>query len=77
MNVSLKIHVLAAMLITFVIMKNRKEAQSKFFTVDLNVEKIHNAFSPNLNALHLTFFKILRFKVNNFPLAVVLSFCQV
>ena len=36
--------------------------------------KAQNAFSPNLNFLRLAIFKILPFKVNEFPLTSVLVF---
>ena len=42
----------------------------------LVLEKGQNVFLPNFNFLFFAVFKILQFKVNNFPLTSVLPFCQ-
>ena len=50
--------------------------QSNFLVLTKMLVKTQNVFSPNLNFLRHAVFKILQFKVNNFPLTSVLPFCQ-
>ena len=53
----------------------KRGIQVKFFTDDQNVGKSLKCILTK-NFLRLAVFKILQFKVNDFPLTSVLPFCQ-
>ena len=62
-------------LMFFIIKKEVKKAfKSKFSLLTKMLGKAKNALSPNLNFLRVAVFKILQFKVKNFPLTSVLPF---
>ena len=55
-----------------------KEAfKSSFSLLTKMLGLAQNAFSPNMKFLRLAIFKILQFKINNFPLTSVLPFCHI
>ena len=56
--------------------KHQKGIHVKFFTVDQNVGISQNACIPNLNFFRIAVFKILQFKIADFPLTRELEFCQ-
>ena len=62
--------------IALCLLRFKGEFKSSFSLLTKTLKKTENAFSPNLNFLHFAVFKILQFKVNNFPLTLMLPLCQ-